>query len=56
MDLFSLKKSFSDTITDQKIKIDILNYRFSKLGDITFHPISVSECEKHVKNLNAKNH
>ena len=32
-DIPSLKNSISDTITDQKIIADLLNYRFSKLGD-----------------------
>ena len=32
-EIFSLKNSFGDTVTDQKRIANLLNYRFSKLGE-----------------------
>ena len=73
-EIFSLKNSFGDIVTDQKRIANLLNYRFSKLGEyfgqarqymnttseeiqnnnrkFSLQPISIFECNKHLKRLN----
>ena len=54
-EIFSLKNSFGDTVTDQKRIANLLNYRFSKLGEYLGQTRQyINNTSKEIKNNNKK--
>ena len=54
-EIFSLKNSFGDTVTDQKRIANLLNYRFSKLGEYLGQTRQyMNNTSKEIKNSNKK--
>ena len=54
-EIFSLKNSFGDTVTDQKRIANLLNYRFSKLGEYLGQTRQyMNNTSKEIKNNNKK--